>query len=152
MGSGIQYSTEIFYPSVSFFGGMGEVARKPTNEHGARRRRKVGGQSWGRTGGHQAVGQILPKEAGEWRSAFLQKSPSHQRLNETFPCSRPGLGPTGSREPGGAQPGSARETNHAAEIKMYKTPMEAARETQAMVCIKTYTGSSPEETPGASRW
>lgn len=111
MGSDIQYSTEMLYPSVSFYSSMGEVTRKPTGLL----QRKV--EKRGRTGkgrGKARTRQVNSKqpernslyEAEEWRPVFLQKSPSpltcHQGLTENLSCARSVLGSGSSRELGDA--------------------------------------------------
>lgn len=59
MGSDIQYSTEMLYPSVSFYSSMREVTRKPTELL----QRK--GEGWGRTEkgrGRAGRGQVNTKQ------------------------------------------------------------------------------------------
>lgn len=62
MGSDIQYSTEILYPSVSFYSSMGEVASKSaellqTNRGEGQRTRKaeLGADRW-----TSNIGKVLP--------------------------------------------------------------------------------------------
>jgi len=110
MGSDIQYSTEMLYPSVSFYSSMREVTRKPTGllqrKGGRGKDRERERQSRKRTGEQEAARESSLYEAEEWRPVFLQKSPSpltcHQGLTENLPCARSVLASGSSRELGDA--------------------------------------------------
>lgn len=147
MGSGIRYSTEMLYPSVSFYSSMREVTRKPT---GLLQRK---GEKRGRTGkgrGKAGRGQMNMKQPesppcmrqrnGDQCSfkSHLVHSLVTKDLLRIFPV--PGLS-WGLEAAGNLGMHNMdlpeKPTVCLPPKNMNKTTVGAAKETQATVCVRT---------------